>query len=164
MNEKRLGELAARIRLLMLDVDGVLTDGGLYYLEEGGFAVRFDIKDGLGLARAVREGILVALVSGRDTPQARRRAEELGILEIHLGARDKVAVLEDILSRTGLGAEEACFVGDDLIDLPAMRRVGLPVAVADAVEEVREVAVHVTVRAGGRGAVREVVELLLSHR
>jgi len=164
LNEKRLGELAARIRLLMLDVDGVLTDGGLYYLEEGGFAVRFDIKDGLGLARAVREGILVALVSGRDTPQARRRAEELGILEIHLGARDKVAVLEDILSRTGLGAEEACFVGDDLIDLPAMRRVGLPVAVADAVEEVREVAVHVTVRAGGRGAVREVVELLLSHR
>lgn len=164
MDESRLDQRAARVRLLMLDVDGVLTDGGLYYFEEPGYAVRFDIKDGLGLARAVREGLIVALVSGRDTPQARRRARELGIEEIHLGVRDKAAALDGILARTGIDPGDACFVGDDLIDLPAMRKVGWAVAVADAAPEVREAAHYVTRLAGGRGAVREIVDLILSRR
>jgi 3-deoxy-D-manno-octulosonate 8-phosphate phosphatase (KDO 8-P phosphatase) len=160
MQDADLDRRAARVTLLLLDVDGVLTDGGLYYLEGGGYAVRFDIKDGLGIARAVRDGLVVGVVSGRATPQARRRAEELGIQEIHLGVRDKASVLSEILTRRSIEPGEACFVGDDLIDLPAMELVGLPVAVADAVSEVRDAAAWVTSRPGGRGAVREVLDML----
>jgi 3-deoxy-D-manno-octulosonate 8-phosphate phosphatase (KDO 8-P phosphatase) len=164
MDHVSLRELAAGIEVLLLDVDGVLTDGGLYYFEDGRFAVRFDIRDGLGIARAVREGLVVGVVSGRPTPQARARAEELGIAEIHLGVRDKAEIVRDILRRRSVDPAAACFVGDDLIDLPAMRIVGLPVAVADAAPPVREAAAWVTSGSGGRGAVREVVELLLEAR
>lgn len=164
MDYASLRELAAGIEVLLLDVDGVLTDGGLYYFEDGRFAVRFDIRDGLGIARAVREGLVVGLVSGRPTPQARTRAEELGIAEIHLGVNDKAETVRDILRRRSIDPVAACFVGDDLIDLPAMRLVGLPVAVADAAPPVREAAVWVTSGSGGRGAVREVVNLLLEAR
>jgi len=154
----------ARVRLLLLDVDGVLTDGGLWYLAEGPAAVRFHVRDGYGLVLARRAGLLVGLVSGRDLPQVRRRAEELGLDEIHLGVREKGPVVEEILARRGLVPEDACFVGDDLLDLPALARVGLPVAVADAAPQVREAAAWVTTLPGGHGAVREVVDRLLASR
>ncbi len=162
--EPGLDDRAARVRLLLCDVDGVLTDGGLYYLAEGEPAIRFHVQDGYGLVLARRAGLLVGIVSGRDLPQVRRRAEELRLDEIHLGVRDKGPVVEEILSRRGLAPEEACFVGDDLLDLPALARVGLPVAVADAVPEVRAAALLVTARRGGAGAVREVVDRLLAAR
>ncbi|GAB4223901.1 MAG: HAD-IIIA family hydrolase [Acidobacteriota bacterium] len=159
-----LRTLAAGIRLLVLDVDGVLTDGGLYYLDSGGYAVRFHVRDGMALAMARRAGLALGLVSGRPTPQVRRRAEELRIDEVHLDVRDKGAVLDEIIARRGLPKEAVAYVGDDLVDLPAMERVGLPIAVADAVEEVRAAARYVTRAAGGHGAVREVVDLLLRAR
>ncbi len=154
----------ARIRLLLLDVDGVLTDGGLWYPPAGPPTVRFHVRDGYGLVLARRAGLLVGIVSGRDLPQVRRRADELGLDEIHLGIRDKGPVVEEILARRGLPPEEACFVGDDLLDLPALARVGLPVAVADAAPEVRSAAAWVTSLPGGHGAVREVVDRLLAAR
>ncbi len=157
-------EALARVRAVLLDVDGVLTDGGLYYFDGGGFAVRFDARDGLGIVRARRAGILVGIVSGRPTPQAKRRAEELGIEEIHLEVQDKAAVVDDILYRHGIAPADAAFVGDDGVDLAAMRRVGVPVAVADAEPDVKREATYVTARAGGRGAVREVLELVLAGR
>ncbi|UCF67350.1 MAG: HAD hydrolase family protein [Acidobacteriota bacterium] len=156
--------LARHIELLLLDVDGVLTDGGLYYFSDDGFAVRFDIRDGLGLARAREDGLLVGLVSGRETPQVRRRARELGINEVHLGIENKAAVLGEMVARRGIALSKVCFVGDDLIDLPAMELVGLPVAVADAAAEVRAAALYVTQHRGGRGAVREIVDLILDAR
>jgi 3-deoxy-D-manno-octulosonate 8-phosphate phosphatase (KDO 8-P phosphatase) len=156
--------LFAPVELVLLDVDGVLTDGGLYYLDDGGFAVRFHVRDGFALARARREGLTLGLISGRPTPQVRHRAEELSIEEVHLDVRDKGSVVEGILERRGVPPQRACFVGDDLIDIPAMHRVGVPVAVADAMAEVRDAAAYVTRQPGGHGAVREIIDLILAAR
>lgn len=155
---------AAQVRMIVLDVDGVLTDGGLYYFEDGRFAVRFDVKDGLGLALAKREGLLLGLVSGRPTPQARMRAEQLAFDEIHLDVRDKGRVLQDIKRDRQLAPGDLAFMGDDLIDIAAMRECGFKVAVADAVLPVRDAADYVTECPGGRGAVRELVDLVLAAR
>jgi 3-deoxy-D-manno-octulosonate 8-phosphate phosphatase (KDO 8-P phosphatase) len=152
------------VSLLLVDVDGVLTDGGLYYFGDSGVALRFDVRDGLGIKLAQRAGIEVGLVSGRDVPVVRRRAAELGIAEVHLGCTDKGAMVKTIIERRGLAPEQVAFVGDDLIDLPAMEVVGLPIAVADAASAVRHLAAWSTRLPGGHGAVREVVEYLLSAR
>lgn len=154
---------AARIRILLADVDGVLTDGGLYYFD-GGLAVRFDVRDGLGLALARQMGIVVGIISGRNVPAVRRRAEELHLDEIHLGVSEKSTCVEEILQRRGLASSDLAYIGDDLIDLPAMALAGFPVAVADAISEVRTAAAWVTTRPGGHGAVRETIDLLLSAR
>lgn len=161
--DPRLLDRAARVRLVLCDVDGVLTDGGLYYFD-GGLAVRFDVKDGLGLARARQLGLLSGIISGRQVEVVAQRARELKLDEIHLGVADKAACVQDILRRRGLGAAQLAFIGDDLIDLPAMALAGFPVAVADALPEVRAAAVFVTTRPGGHGAVRETIDLLLAAR
>jgi YrbI family 3-deoxy-D-manno-octulosonate 8-phosphate phosphatase len=155
---------AAAVRALLTDVDGVLTDGGLIYLEGGGEAKRFDVRDGLGLVRARRAGLLTGVITGRPSTVVERRARELGMGEIHVNVADKGAVLEEILERRGLSAAEVCYVGDDLNDLEVLRRVGFPAVPADAAAEVRRVARLVTRRPGGAGAVREVVDLLLEAR
>lgn len=157
-------EAARRVRLLLLDVDGVLTDGGLYVLPGGGEAVRFDVRDGLGLVRARQEGLAVGFVSGRSTDAVRARAAELGVEEVHLGVKDKASVLAAILSRRGLTPEEVCYVGDDLPDIPVLEAVGLPVTVPEAPDEVVDAAAYVTRHPGGRGAVREVVDFVLRAR
>lgn len=149
------------IQLLLLDVDGVLTDGGLYYFEDHGFALRFHVRDGLGIRRAVDAGLVVGVISGRTSPQVRRRAEELLMEEIHLGVQEKLPILEEILARRSLDASEVCYVGDDVVDIPVLQAVGFAVAVADAHGEVRREADFVTRRAGGYGAVREVIDLIL---
>jgi len=162
-------EVASRIRLVVLDVDGVLTDAGVYLgVGENGFPAefkRFDIQDGLafGLLRAA--GIELAIVSGRVSEATAIRARELGIAECHQdpGAR-KLPVVRAILDRLGLDWAEAAMVGDDLPDIPVMRRVGLPVAVRNAVPEVRREVLWTTRRRGGRGAVREFAQALLSAR
>jgi 3-deoxy-D-manno-octulosonate 8-phosphate phosphatase (KDO 8-P phosphatase) len=155
---------AAAVRLLLSDVDGVLTDGGLIYLDGGGEAKRFDVKDGLGLVRARRAGLLTGFISGRSSPAVERRARELQVEELHLGVARKGECLDEILSRRGLRDEEVCFVGDDLNDLELLERVGLAAAPADAVAETRRAAHLVTRRAGGRGALREVIDLILKAR
>jgi 3-deoxy-D-manno-octulosonate 8-phosphate phosphatase (KDO 8-P phosphatase) len=156
---------ARRVRLLLVDVDGVLTDGRLFFVPDlsGGLveSKAFDASDGAGIVLARGAGLEVGIISGRSSPAVTARALELGIAEVHLGVRDKAAVLEEIVARTGIGHAEIGFAGDDVVDLPVMLRVGFPVAVRNAPEEVRSRALYVTAARGGRGAVREVIELIL---
>lgn len=152
---------ARRIRLLILDVDGVLTDGSLYFDAKGETLKVFNVRDGHGIKMVQRAGLEVALVSGRRSDAAFHRARELDINRFFEGVRDKVAILEQLLAALNLTPPEAAAVGDELVDLPLFHRVGLAVAVADAVPEVRAAAHWVTTLPGGKGAVREVCDLLL---
>jgi 3-deoxy-D-manno-octulosonate 8-phosphate phosphatase (KDO 8-P phosphatase) len=152
---------AQPIRLLILDVDGVLTDGRLYFDAKGETLKVFHVRDGHGIKMAQRAGIEVALLSGRRSDAAYHRARELGISRFHEGLRDKVAVLEEIMAAMQIDTSQVAMVGDDLVDLPILNRAGLAVAVADAVPEVLAAAHWVTPNPGGRGAVREVCDLLL---
>jgi 3-deoxy-D-manno-octulosonate 8-phosphate phosphatase (KDO 8-P phosphatase) len=162
-------EAAAGVRLLALDVDGVLTDGGIYLgATASGERVemkRFDITDGLGIDLLRDSGVEVAIVTGRGSESVRLRAEELGIKECHQNASPaKLPVLEAVAGRLGVSLERVAFLGDDLADLEVLRSVGFPAAVANAVPEVREVARWVSARRGGAGAVRELAEHLLRAR
>ena len=153
---------ARRARLLLLDCDGVLTDGRLYYGESGEALKAFDVRDGLGLVRWHEAGFLSGIISGRDSPIVSRRASELGMRFVRQGTKDKTAAAAEIFAESGITAEETIYVGDDLPDIELIRAVGVGIAVADAVQEVRNSARHVTHSGGGRGAVREVVDLILS--
>ncbi len=150
-----------RIRLIVLDVDGVLTDGGIYMGPSGEAMKRFDIKDGLGLALWHRAGGMTAILTGRSSEIVENRARELHITAVRQGCTDKGAAFEALREELGVSGEETAYIGDDLIDLPVMGRVGLPVAVADAVPEVRAAACFVTEHPGGHGAVRETTERIL---
>ena len=160
--------LARRVRLVALDVDGVLTDNGVYIgRTQGGEAVemkRVEILDGLGIHMLRWAGIPVALVSGRESEATRIRAEELGIESYQDSSARKLPALEKLMADHGVSWEEVAFVGDDLADLPVLARVGLPVAVANAVPEVKALARWETRRRGGDGAVREFAEALLKAR
>ena len=162
------GAAARRVRLLGLDVDGVLTDNGVYIGPVAGSRVelkRFHIQDGLGLILLKTAGLPVVWVSGRSSEATALRAAELRVEElVQVPGPRKAPAFEEVLQRHGIRWEEAAFVGDDLADLPILRRVGLPIAVANAVAEVKQVAAYVTQAAGGHGAVREVVETLLRAR
>ena len=161
-------EVARRIRLVLLDADGVLTDGGLYVSEgvvgelEGR---RFHVHDGLAIHMLRRAGLGIAIVSGKLSGSVKRRAEELGIEEVHqVTAFGKLEAVEGVLQRAGASWLEAAFLGDDLADLPVLREVGLPAAVANAVSEVKEAAAWIGKQTGGDGAVREFIEALLAAR
>lgn len=152
---------AEEIRLVIMDVDGVLTRGEIFYDEEGRERKAFHVHDGSGITYLHRHGIRTALISGRDSPSVEMRAKELGIEEVHQGVRDKIRSYEEIRARLGVGDEQVCYVGDDLLDLPCLKKAGFPVAVSNATDEVKAVAVYITKREGGRGAVREVAEVIL---
>ena len=160
MDEVLCGKVRA-VRLLILDVDGVLTDGSIIYSEGGGEIKRFDVRDGHGIKLLMRGGIGVAVVTARESRVVAMRARDLGIEMLYQGRRDKLACFSEILGRTGLGPSEAAFMGDDLVDLPVLRRAGLSLSVPGAVEEVRASVDYVTGAEGGRGAVREVCEMIL---
>jgi 3-deoxy-D-manno-octulosonate 8-phosphate phosphatase (KDO 8-P phosphatase) len=149
------------IRLLVLDVDGVLTDGHLYYGPRGEALKVFHVHDGQGIVRLQRAGVAVAVISGRRSPMVSTRCRELGVRHVFQGVSEKLPVLERLLKRLKITAAECACVGDDLPDLPLMERAGLSFAVADAVAAVRARADRTTRARGGRGAVREVCELLL---
>jgi 3-deoxy-D-manno-octulosonate 8-phosphate phosphatase (KDO 8-P phosphatase) len=155
---------AAQIRLLVLDVDGVLTDGKLCYGPSGEETKTFDVKDGLAIVAARGAGLAIAVISGRASAAVTRRMAELGVSEVHQGVANKRAVLEAMQSRLGLSAAEIAVMGDDLPDLDLLTAVGLGLAPADAVAEVRRAADWVARRPGGAGAVREAVEMLLRAR
>jgi 3-deoxy-D-manno-octulosonate 8-phosphate phosphatase (KDO 8-P phosphatase) len=159
---------ATRVRLLGLDVDGVLTDNGVYIGPVAGDRVelkRFNIQDGLGLILLKTAGLPVVWISGRSSEATALRAAELRVEELlQVPGPRKLAAFEQVLQRRAIGWDETAFVGDDLADLPILRRVGLPIAVANAVAEVKQVAAYVTQAPGGHGAVREVVEALLRAR
>ena len=154
--------LAAKIRLLVLDVDGVLTDGGLYYDANGLAMKRFHVLDGIGIRLAKEAGIEIAVISGMDTPCVVKRLEVLGVTEYHGGYDNKRTVLDQIRQKRHLEWDEIAYLGDDWVDLSPMGAVGLPVAVANAMPEVKDVARHVTSKEGGNGAVRELVDFLLT--
>src|SRR5688500_13974136 len=152
---------AKRVRVLVLDVDGVLTDGRLTYMPGGGESKTFHVRDGLGVQLAIASGVRVALLSGRESEVVVRRARELGIDLMFLGIADKVDAYEAVLREANVTDEEVAYVGDALPDLPLLHRAGLALAVADAAPEVRSLA-HLVLRAGGgQGAVREACERIL---
>lgn len=159
-----LRERAARIRLLVLDVDGVLTDGGLVYDKDGEATKRFDVHDGFAMVAARRAGLEMAIVSGRASDAVTRRMAELGVGEVHQGVADKAAVVRDLIARRGLAPREVAAMGDDLPDLSMLGVTGLALAPANAAPEVRRAADWRSRRHGGAGAVREAVEWLLRAR
>jgi 3-deoxy-D-manno-octulosonate 8-phosphate phosphatase (KDO 8-P phosphatase) len=160
-----LTEVAASIRLLLMDVDGVLTDGKLYSVPDAaGNMVEtkgFDTQDGVSLQWLSWKGIQTGVISGRVSPATEERARQCGMTYVYQGHLEKIPILEEILERSGLTGSQVAYIGDDLTDVVVMNRVGLSVAPANARPEVKRSAMHVTENPGGRGAVREVVELLL---
>ncbi len=156
-----LADRAAQIELLLLDVDGVLTDGSIIYADDRSELKRFHVRDGSGLKLWQMAGKRAAIVSGRKSPVVEYRAAELGIAPVVQGCREKLPAFEAVLREMRMRPEQVCAIGDDLPDLPVLIRAGLAVAVADAAAEVRECADYVTALPGGRGAVRDAVEWLL---
>ena len=149
------------IQMLLLDVDGVMTDGGIIYDGNGLETKVFNVKDGHGIKMLQRAGIQVGIITGRTSAVVDVRARELGIDLLYQGALRKLECYEDVKRRTGLADHQIAYVGDDVIDVPVMRRVGFAAAPCDALDEAKQVADYVTAQAGGRGAVREVCDLLL---
>jgi 3-deoxy-D-manno-octulosonate 8-phosphate phosphatase (KDO 8-P phosphatase) len=161
---KQASELARRIRALVLDVDGVLTDGGLYYDAEGNVTKRFHVQDGLGIKLAQAAGVEVAVITGLSHKAVESRVRELGISEYHHGHVDKLPLLEKVRDNLGLEFSDMAYLGDDWVDAEAMRAVGLPMAVSNAQPEVLEIAAWVSSAPGGGGAVREAVRFILEAR
>lgn len=157
-------EQLANIKLLALDVDGVMTDGSIIIGQEGELSKHFDARDGMGISLALRHGIEVAIITGRHSEIVLHRAAELGISSIFEKVVYKGKVLTQISQEMGLSREETAFMGDDLNDLPAFAKAGVSFAPADAVPEVRERASLVTIKSGGHGAVREVIERILKAK
>ena len=152
---------AARVRLFLIDVDGVLTDGGILYDGNGVEAKRFHVRDGHGIKMMQRAGIEVGIITGRTSEAVRIRAVELGIERVRQGVFDKVAAWREMLNETGLSPEQSAYVGDDIVDVPLLRQVGFAATVADAEEYVLSEADFVSSRRGGCGAVREIIEFVL---
>ena len=157
-------EKLQRIRFLVLDVDGVLTDGSITYDSEGRELKTFHVRDGAGLEIWHRAGFAAGIITGRASPMVQRRAQELGIEFVNMGVSGKKSAFERMLATAGAAPEETAAVGDDLPDLPMIRLAGLGVAVADAAPEALAAADWITDSPGGRGAVREVIELILKAR
>jgi 3-deoxy-D-manno-octulosonate 8-phosphate phosphatase (KDO 8-P phosphatase) len=155
---------ASHIKLLLMDCDGVLTDGRLWLTGDGDEQKSFNTHDGLGLSLLHRAGLKSGIITGRSSQAVSRRAQELGVEFVHQGNPDKIAAFEQILRQADVSESEVAFVGDDLPDIPLMNRAELSVAVADAVADTRSVAHYVTQARGGRGAVREVIELILKSQ
>ena len=149
------------VKLIALDVDGVLTDGSIIYGTEDLELKVFYVRDGQGITLAHRGRIEVAFITARISDALIKRAKDLGVIEVHQGVKDKWECLKKIMGRYELKKEEVLYIGDDIIDIPVMKNVGWPVAVSDAVDEVKEIAKYVTKLPGGRGAVREVINMVL---
>jgi len=153
---------AKSIRLIALDVDGILTDGGLYLSDSGEEFKRFNSLDGHGLKMLKASGVELAIITGRTSRCVEMRAKNLGIKHLHQGVEDKLGAMKALLAQLHIAPEAAAFMGDDVVDLPAMRHVGLALSVPDAPQVVRDRAHYVSLRSGGNGAVREVCEMLMS--
>ena len=150
-----------QIKLLALDVDGILTDGGLYYTESGEVCKKFNVKDGKGIKLLMQSGVEVAIISANDSAATLHRARKLGIVNCFTGVESKLEVLKTLCDRLNISLSQVAYMGDDLNDLPVLKAVGLPLTAADAIPENKAVAVYVTQLSGGQGAVREVCNLLL---
>jgi 3-deoxy-D-manno-octulosonate 8-phosphate phosphatase (KDO 8-P phosphatase) len=158
----KLGEAAKAIRLIAFDVDGIMTDGGLYLSDSGEEFKRFHSLDGHGLKMLRLSGITLAIITGRTSRCVEHRAKNLGIIHVYQGVHDKKNAMQTLLAKLNLEPEAAAFMGDDVVDLPAMMHVGLSISVPDAPQMVLDRAHYVTQRRGGNGAVREVCEFLMA--
>jgi 3-deoxy-D-manno-octulosonate 8-phosphate phosphatase (KDO 8-P phosphatase) len=161
---KELLEIAKNIKLLVVDVDGVLTDGGIILDNEDNEFKSFHVRDGHGIKMLVRAEIKIAMITGRYSKVVERRARELGITDVFQKCHDKRVAYRQLAEKYFLGDSEIAYIGDDIVDIPILKRSGLSVAVADADDEVKAVAMMVTKKGGGRGAVREVCDFLLKAK
>lgn len=150
-----------KIKLIILDVDGVLTDGRIMYDSNGNEYKIFNVYDGLGIELLRKKKIVVAFVSGRSSKIIEKRAHDLGVEDVYQGVNDKTTVLRQLLIKYKIDPKEVCAVGDDILDISLMKKVGFPIAVKNARPEVKKIAKYVTDARGGEGAVREVAELIL---
>ncbi|MEC5216155.1 3-deoxy-D-manno-octulosonate 8-phosphate phosphatase (KDO 8-P phosphatase) [Actimicrobium sp. GrIS 1.19] len=152
---------AAQVRLMIFDVDGVLTDGSLHYDADGEVLKTFNVHDGLGIKMLQQSGVMTAIISARQSSMVLRRAKDLGITHVFQGGHDKRIAFDQLLAQTGVTVAQCCFIGDDVIDLPILRQVGFAVSVPNGHDEVRQRVHYITTAAGGRGAVRELCDLVL---
>lgn len=159
--KKEIAEIAKNIKLLILDVDGVLTDGSIILDNEGNEFKSFHVRDGHGIKMLEKAGIKVAIITGRHSKVVERRAHELGITEIYQRCHIKSVAYKHLIEKMGMSDSEVAYIGDDIVDIPILKRVALSVAVADATEETKAEALLITINNGGRGAVREICELIL---
>jgi YrbI family 3-deoxy-D-manno-octulosonate 8-phosphate phosphatase len=159
--EPSIAARARQVRLLVMDVDGVLTDGGVYYGERGDELKKFNTRDGQGIALLHRAGLETAIITQEDTEIVRRRGEKLKIGEVRVGVYDKLGCLKEMVARRGLTLEQVAYIGDDLNDYPVLCEVGLAAVVQDATRKPRSVAHLITQARGGEGAVRELCEVIL---
>lgn len=162
ISQSELQARLASVKLLALDVDGILTDGGLYYTETGEELKKFNVKDGLGLQLVMRAGVAVAIVSAGHSVATLHRAKRLEIPHIFIEVKDKLAAVIDLCQELNLSLAEVAYMGDDLVDLPVMQAVGCPITVPDAMPENQAAAIHITQKMGGQGAVREVCDAIVS--
>jgi 3-deoxy-D-manno-octulosonate 8-phosphate phosphatase (KDO 8-P phosphatase) len=161
LDQKSLN-IAKAIKLLILDVDGVLTDGGIYFDDNGGEFKRFNALDGHGIKMLLDAGVEVAIISARSSKPVVHRMQALGVKHYYQGQSNKVVAYKELLQKLDLSSHQVAYVGDDVIDLPVMSKVALPIAVANAHDFVKEHAIALTNKCGGHGAVREVCDQLLS--
>ena len=161
---RALARKLRRIKMLLLDVDGVMTDAGLYYSANGVEMKRFNAHDGYGVVRAREQGLKIGIVTGRSTPIVDARAKDLNVEELFQGSTDKITAMKEILRRHALAPQEIAFVGDDLFDIPLLQSVGFSAAPRNARPEVKRIVDYVTRVKGGDGAVREIIDLILKHR
>lgn len=154
-------ERAKRVKLVILDIDGVMTDGRIIYSIYGDELKFFDVTDGFGITLLRKAGIRTAIITAKKSRIVKMRARDMRINYVYQGFNEKLKALKKVLRKTRIKAEEVCFIGDDLIDLPVLKRVGFGVAVPNAMDEVRQHAHFTTSRSGGRGAVREICDLIL---
>ena len=163
-DESDIKQLASNLRMLLLDVDGVMTDGGIILIGQEGEAKRFDVQDGMGINLAKSAGIIVGIITSRTSNVVMRRSKELGIDEVSQGTIHKADALDPLLKKYGIETSEVAYIGDDIQDIPLLKRVGISIAVQNAVPLVKECSLYITQARGGHGAIREVVEWLLDLR
>jgi len=160
----QLKKIASKIRLLILDVDGVLTDNTLYIDDDGKETKRFNVSDGMGIALALRAGLEIALISGRRSKATAYRASDLKIKHLYLGETDKIKAYEELKQNLNFRDEEIAYMGDDILDVPILKKVALPISVKDANPIAKRFAKFVTKAKGGEGAVREVIDIILESK
>ncbi|AFY68390.1 3-deoxy-D-manno-octulosonate 8-phosphate phosphatase, YrbI family [Thalassoporum mexicanum PCC 7367] len=164
ISELELIKKLAPIELLVLDVDGVLTDGGLYYTETGAELKKFNAKDGMGIKLVMKAGVAVAIITASASQVVLKRSQKLGIPHVFLDVTDKLNTLKQLCQELSIALEQVVYMGDDVNDLESMRSVGCPITVADAMPINKSVAVYVTQHGGGKGAVREICDLLVKAK
>ena len=153
--------MKSKVRLFAMDVDGVLTDGGMYYSEQGEVLKKFNTRDGMGIEVLREKGIILVLITQEESKIVLKRAEKLKVEEVYIGVKDKLQVIKELAQKYGLTLDDVAYIGDDVNDLAVLKEVGVSFAPSDATPEVQQVVHHVLSRKGGEGVVREAVQLIL---